>query len=63
MLIIKRGEIKSTKRITCEDCKTIFEFEKTECNATDQMGVIHDGLGCYNIRCPVCGKTQYFDWK
>ena len=43
-------------------CGSIFEFEKSECNVTDQMGVMHDGLGSYNIKCPVCRNRQYFNW-
>ena len=64
MKIIKQGELKpAIKRITCENCGTIFEVEKNECNCTQQMGVMHDGLGSYNIKCPTCKDTQYFNWK
>ena len=38
MKIIKRGELKpDTKRITCENCGTIFKVEKNECSCTSQM--------------------------
>lgn len=49
--------------MTCRECGSVFEFEKSECDVTDQMGVMHDGLGSYNIKCPVCGMKSYFDWK
>lgn len=63
MNIIKQGELKpEIKRITCENCGTIFEVEKNECTHTSQMGVMHDGLGSYNIKCPVCRNRQYFNW-
>lgn len=63
MKIIKHGKLKpDIKRITCENCDTIFEVEKSECNCTSQMGVMHDGLGSYNIKCPVCRNRQYFNW-
>ena len=63
MNIIERHEqITLTKRLTCDKCGSIFEFEKSECNVTDQMGVMHDGLGSYNIKCPVCSNIQYFNW-
>lgn len=64
MKIIEQHEpITPTKRLTCDKCGSVFEFEKSECDVTDQMGVIHDGLGSYSIKCPVCGKRSYFDWK
>lgn len=64
MKIIKRQKLVApTKRLTCDKCGSIFEFEKRECDVTDIMGVMHDGLGSYNIKCPVCGKRFYFDWK
>ena len=63
MNIIERHEsITSTKRLTCDKCGSIFEFEKSECDVTGQMGVMHDGLGSYNIKCPVCSNIQYFNW-
>ena len=63
MNIIERHEpITPTKRLTCDKCGSIFEFEKSECDVTDQMGVMHDGLGSYNIKCPVCSNRQYFNW-
>lgn len=64
MKIIKQGKLKpDIKRITCENCGTIFEVEKNEYAHTSQMGVMHDGLGSYNIKCPICSDAQYFDWK
>ena len=63
MKIIKRNELPiEIKRITCKKCGSIFEFTKDECKATSQLGVMHDGLGSYNINCPVCNKINYFDW-
>lgn len=63
MKIIKHSKLKpDIKRITCDKCGSIFEFEKSECNVTDQMGVMHDGLGSYNIKCSVCRNRQYFNW-
>jgi len=62
MNIIKIGNIShDVMRITC-GCGTIFEFEKKECNTTSQLGVMHDGMGAYNINCPVCGVNIDFDW-
>lgn len=64
MKIIERHEPATvTKRLTCDKCDSVFEFEKSECDVTDQMGVMHDGLGSYNVQCPVCGERSYFDWK
>lgn len=64
MEIIKRySPLKQTKQLTCDGCGSVFNFEKSECDVIDQMGVMHDGLGCYSIKCPVCGKRSYFDWK
>lgn len=64
MKIIERHKpVTPTKRMTCRECGSVFEFEKSECDVTDQMGVMHDGLGSYNIKCPVCGMKSYFDWK
>ena len=63
MNIIERHEpITLIKRLTCDKCGSIFEFEKSECNVTDQICVMHDGLGSYNIKCPVCSNRQYFNW-
>lgn len=63
MNIIERHEpITPIKRLTCDKCGSIFEFEKSECNVTDQIGVMHDGLGSYNIKCPICRNRQYFNW-
>ena len=63
MNIIERHEpITPTKRLTCDKCGSIFEFDKSECDVTGQMGVMHDGLGSYNIKCPVCSNIQYFNW-
>jgi RNA polymerase subunit RPABC4/transcription elongation factor Spt4 len=63
MKIIERHEpIIPIKRKTCDKCGSIFEFEKSECDVTDQLGVIHDGLGSYSIKCPVCGVRAYFNW-
>ena len=61
MNIIERHE-PITKRLTCNKCGSIFEFEKSECDVTSQRGVMHDGLGSYNIKCPVCSNIQYFNW-
>lgn len=64
MKIIERHEpVTPTKRLTCDKCSSVFEFEKIECNVTDQLAVMHDGLGGYNIKCPVCCMKLYFDWK
>ena len=63
MNIIERHEpITPTKRLTCDKCGSIFEFEKSECDVTGQMGVMHDGLGSYNIKCAGCSNIQYFNW-
>lgn len=62
MKIIERHEpITPTKRLTCDKCGSIFEFEKSECDVTGQIGVM-DGLDNYNIKCPVCRNRQYFNW-
>lgn len=64
MKIIEGHEpVKPTKRVTCDHCSSIFEFTKDECKHTSQLGVMHDGLGAYNIDCPVCGATRYFDCR
>ncbi len=64
MKIIERHESATpTKRLICDKCGSVFEFEKSECNITDSMAVIHDCLGNYNIKCPVCKEKVYFDWK
>lgn len=64
MKIIKRGSVPcDTKQIRCTKCNTLFEVEKRECNVTSQLGVMHDGMGAYNIDCPVCGVNLNFDWK
>lgn len=63
MKIIERHEpTMPTKRKTCDKCGSIFEFEKSECDVTDQIGVMHDGLGSYSIKFPVCGVRLYFNW-
>lgn len=63
MKVIQVGKpISQIKRLTCSGCGTIFEFTKSECSVTSQFGVIHDGLGNYNINCPVCNSVAYFDW-
>ena len=62
MNIIERHEpITPTKRLTCDKCGSIFEFEKSECDVTSQRGVMN-GFGSYNIKCPVCINRQYFNW-
>nr|DAE50869.1 MAG TPA: Transcription initiation factor IIE, alpha FINGER, Transcription [Caudoviricetes sp.] len=64
MEIIKRYQpLPETKRLTCDGCGSVFKFYKSECDKVDYVAVIHDGLGCYSIKCPVCGKRSYFDWK
>ena len=64
MKIIKVGKtISQIKRLTCSHCESIFEFTKDECKHTSQLGMMHDNLGAYNIDCPVCGATRYFDWR
>ena len=62
MNIIERHEpITPNKRLTCDKCGSIFEFEKSECDVTSQRGVMN-GFGSYNIKCPVCRNRQYFNW-
>ena len=62
MNIIERHEpITPTKRLTCDKCGSIFEFEKSECDVTGQRGVM-SYLGSYNIKCPICKNRQYFNW-
>lgn len=62
MKIIKKNENYKVKRITCDGCGSIFEFSKGECHRTGTLGIIHDGLGEYNIGCPVCKQINYFSW-
>ena len=63
MNIIERHQsITPTKRLTCDKCGSIFEFEKSECDVTDHRGIMQDGLGRYNIKCPVGRNRQYFNW-
>ncbi|GGZ22049.1 hypothetical protein GCM10011273_03580 [Asticcacaulis endophyticus] len=54
MEIISRGQHpeKTVHKVTCQNCKTIFEFEQHEANhAFDKR----DG-NYYEIDCPVCSK-------
>lgn len=63
MKIIKRGVVpKTTKRITCSQCETIFEVDNVEAKYTDQLGVVLDGLSERYVKCPVCGITIYFEF-
>lgn len=64
MRIIERREPEiPTKRIRCKYCGSLFEFEMNECRATEQLAIMHDGLGSKNIDCPVCKRTSYFEWE
>lgn len=60
MKIIKPGKKPPTAIcFECDYCGCVFEEEKGKCEITSQMGVMHDGLGSYNCRCPCCNHTVY----
>lgn len=51
--IIVRGDDKAARpiRTTCRECKTVFEFLKTDARYVNDQ---RDG-DFYHISCPVCG--------
>jgi len=57
MRIISSGE-NSIKyvyiaNINCPNCRTLFEFERSE--ATAYLGNV------YQVKCPMCGRGIFFD--
>ena len=62
MKIIRRGHKPTIPTITfdCGTCETIFEAEKGEYVACDQMEYMHDGLK-YKCKCPVCQNWVYIE--
>lgn len=62
MKIIKKGKIQvEIFDFTCGHCGCRWIAERTEVNCTDQMGVMHDNLPSYNMRCPCCTQLCYCD--
>jgi rubredoxin len=60
MKIVKKGEIPNkTKRFTCKLCGTVFEAERGEYHAANQIGWM-EGIE-YVSTCPVCKNTVFID--
>lgn len=57
MEIIRQGNTyKTKKQFVCTRCGCIWNAEKGEYNVTSQLGVMHDGMKAYNMKCPCCGN-------